>query len=143
MGERGSARLGIGIAVVFLAILAALAVPMVFRQADRAHEAKAQTTLSKLAREVEACRAMTESYRDCDEPGELERDRSVHWGRGAGGAGVLASRSGEGTFVAYVVAGSGKRVFVWASKDHQVDRWTCRHGSVARLERDGCDGPSW
>ena len=83
------------------------------------------------------------SYRDCDERGELRTGRSVHWGRGAGKAGVLAARSQDQAFTAYAVSGSGTRLYVWASHDARVAKHVCRHGSVRRLEREGCGGPGW
>ena len=76
------------------------------------------------------------------EPSELERD-SGSWGRAAGQAGVLTARSQNQSFTAYAVSGSGRSVYVVTHDGARVSRRVCRHGSVPRLERDGCDEPGW
>lgn len=141
--ERGSTRLAVAIAAAVVAVLAVTAVPMVFGQAQRAQDTRAQSMVSRLASQVQACRVTAESYGDCDERTELDQDRAVHWGQGRGEAGILADRSEPASFTAYAVSGNGSHLYVWTSRDAKVTKRVCRHGSVPRLERDGCDGPGW
>jgi len=141
--ERGSTRLGLVIAMIVIALLAAAAVPLVFGQASSAQDTSAQSAVTELAARVQACRLDASSYGDCDDPRELRDLSAVRWGRRAGEAGVLAARSTEHSFTAYAVSGNGKRAYVWVGHDTTVAKHTCRHGSVRRLEREGCDGPAW
>jgi type II secretory pathway pseudopilin PulG len=141
--ERASARLGLVIAAIVIALLAAAAVPLVFGQAHNAQDARAQSNVAELAARVQACRVDSSGYGACDERAELRDLSAVRWGRGPGEAGVLRDRSTEGSFTAYAVSGSGRQIYVWAARDAQVAKHTCRHGSVPRLEREGCDGPGW
>ena len=141
--ERGSTRLAVAIAAAVVAVLAVAAVPLVFGQAQRAQDTRAQSMVSRLASQVQACRVTAESYGDCDERAELEEDRAVHWGRDRGEAGILTSRSEQTAFTAYAVSGNDARVYVLTSRDSQVSKHVCGHASVPRLERDGCDGPGW
>lgn len=142
-GERGSTRLALVIAAAVLAILAVVSVPLVMGIGGSAQDTRAKSVLRDLAGQVEACRVNASSYADCDEPRELHTGRSVHWGRGAGKAGVLADRSQTRAFTAYAVSRNGARMYVWTSYDTHVSRLTCPHGSVPRLEREDCDGPAW
>ena len=141
--ERGSTRLGLVIGAIVIAVLAAAAVPLVFGQASNAQDASAQSAVTELAARVQACRLDASSYGNCDDPRELRDLSAVRWGRRAGEAGVLPARSTEHSFTAYAVSGNGSRTYVWVGRDTTVSKHTCRHGSVRRLEREGCDGPGW
>jgi Tfp pilus assembly protein FimT len=142
-GERGSTRLGLIIAGVVIAVLAATGVPLVFGQAHDAQDAKAQSSLARLAGDVEQCRLGAESYRECDERTELTGSTAVSWGRGSGQAGLLAGRSAERSYTAYAVSANGSRLYVWNSQDSHVTKRDCGHSSVERMEREGCRGPGW
>lgn len=141
--ERGSTRLAVSIGAAVLAVLALAAVPLVTSQAGNAGDARAKSLVSRLATQVEACRVTADSYRECDERSELDEDRSMPGGRGTGHAGILSSASDERAFTAYAVPTRGSHVYVWASRDSHVSRRVCAHRSVARLEREGCDGSGW
>ena len=99
--------------------------------------------MAKVATAVESCRVSASSYRECDEPAELRDARGVRWGDRPGQAGVLDGRSGPSSFTAYAVSASRNHVYVWTGRDLRVAKHTCRHGSVKRLEAEGCDGPGW
>jgi type II secretory pathway pseudopilin PulG len=142
-GERGSTRLGLILAGVVLLALAAVAVPMVFGNVHNAQDTKARSALRQLASDVEACRLGAETYQDCDQRRELTGTPAVHWGRGPGQAGLVVADSGERSFTAYAVSASGSHLYVWAGDGSHATRRSCNHGSVARLEREGCRGPSW
>ena len=141
--ERGSTRLAVTIAAAVAAVLVAAAVPLVFGQAQRAQDSRAQTMVSRLASQVQACRVTAESYGECDERAELDQDRAVNWGQDRGEAGTLPVRSGQTSFTAYAVSGNGSHLYVLTSRDSHVSKHVCRHASVPRLERQGCDGPGW
>lgn len=141
--QRGSTRLAVSIGAAVLAILALAAVPLVTSQASNAGDARAKSVVTRLATQVEACRVTVDSYRACDERSELDEDRSLHWGRGTGDAGILSGTSDERAFTAYAVPTRGNHIYVWTNRDHRVSRRVCAHRSVARLEREGCDGSGW
>ena len=61
--ERGSTRLGLVIAAIVIALLAAAAVPLVFGQAHNAQDARAQSDVAELAARVQACRVDAEQLR--------------------------------------------------------------------------------
>lgn len=141
--ELGSTRLAVAIGTVVLAVLAIAAVPLVASLVGNAGDVRAKAAVTRLVTQVEACRVTAASYRECDERSELEKDRSVRWGQGAGDAGIVSAASDERAFTAYAVPTRGAHIYVWTSRDSHVSRRVCAHRSVARLERDGCDGSGW
>lgn len=141
--ERASTRVAVAMAGCVLALLAVAAVPMLVSQGRTAQDTRAQTIVKRLVDNVETCRVGAATYRDCDEEPEVVTDPSVHWGRSAGKAGLLPDRSTDTSYTAYAVSGNGSHVYVLTRHQQEVSRSVCGHGSVERLERDGCDEPGW
>ena len=114
-----------------------------FGQARNAQDASAQSAVTELAARVQACRVDARATATATSRASCVTSAPCAGAGAPGEAGVLPARSTEQSFTAYAVSGSGPGSTCGPATTPPSSKHTCRHGSVPRLEREGCDGPGW